>query len=317
MTQLKIVKPQTEAQRTTHTTVDTVEVTPALVKEWRLPPFQREKKVNAKVLALAETIKADGGVIPGVITLGVLDRVQYLIDGQHRREAFLISKCETGYVDVRMRHFESMDAMGEEFVALNSQLVRMTPNDVLRGLEGTNAALTKLRRRCPFVGYDQIRRGERTPLLGMATTLRAWFGSAPEVPKAGGGSAFECARTLTVDDVDVLADFLSIAMEAWGRDEAYQRLWLSLNMTLSMWSYRRLVIAPYSAQTPKLTKEQFKRCLMSLSAANLYVDWLVGRQLTDRDRAPAYARMKGLFATRLEADLGKRVRLPNPTWSHT
>src|SRR5439155_2436385 len=42
---------------------------------------------NDKVRALAEQVKADGGVMPGIITLGVVDGVTYLIDGQHRRES--------------------------------------------------------------------------------------------------------------------------------------------------------------------------------------------------------------------------------------
>jgi hypothetical protein len=54
---------------------------------------------------------------------------------------------------------------------------------------------------------------------------------------------------------------------------------------------------------------------MSVSAAEIYVSWLVGRQLCPRDLAPAYARLKGLFAARLETETGKKVLLPAPPWS--
>jgi hypothetical protein len=37
---------------------------------WKLPAFQRPLRVNAKVLALVEEIRTEGGVIPGILTLG-------------------------------------------------------------------------------------------------------------------------------------------------------------------------------------------------------------------------------------------------------
>jgi hypothetical protein len=172
MVSLKIVKPTTDSEKVTRTVVDTIEITPAVVNAWIVPPFQRHLKINDKVRALAETIKGDGGVIPGVITLGVFERKQYLLDGQHRREAFLMSECQEGYVDIRQHHFDSMAEMGEEFVALNSQLVVMKPDDILRGLEGSCEALQIVRNACPWVGYDQVRRGARAPLLGMAMVMR-------------------------------------------------------------------------------------------------------------------------------------------------
>ena len=50
-----------------------------------------------------------------------------------------------------------MAEMGDAFVALNSRLVNMRPDDILRGLEGSIPALQEIRASCPFVGYDQIR----------------------------------------------------------------------------------------------------------------------------------------------------------------
>ena len=79
-TTFKIVKPQTEAERTTHTTMDTIEVTPNLVRSWKLPPFQRALRVNEKVQTLAQHIKEQGGVIPGIMTIGVLDKERYLFN---------------------------------------------------------------------------------------------------------------------------------------------------------------------------------------------------------------------------------------------
>lgn len=315
MADLKLVRPSTEAERTTRTTTDTLEITPKIVSSWKLPPFQRELRINDRVRALANDIREDGGVIPGVITLGVLDGQRYLIDGQHRREAFIISECIVGYCDVRILYFDTLAEMGEEFVQINSRLVTMKPDDILKGLEGTNAAIAKVRRRCPFVGYGQIRRGDKSPILSMSAAIRCWFGSAPDVPKAGGLAAMDLVKTFTTDDAEQLTEFLDIALAAWGKDPEYSRLWLGLNMTLSMWLYRRLVIAPYSAKTPRLTKEQFTKVMMGLSADSTYLEWLIGRQLRETDRSPCYNRIKKIFAERYEGMTGKKALLPQPPWA--
>jgi hypothetical protein len=313
---LKIVKPTEKAEKQTHTTVDTIELDHGLIGGWKPPPFQRPLKVNAKVTALVETIKLDGGVIPGVITLGVIGKDTYLLDGQHRIHAFLLSELERGYADIRVCHFDSVGAMGEEFVALNSRLVNFRPDDILKGLEASSSSLQKIRAKCPFVGYDMVRRGDRSPLLSMSAVLRCWYGSGPEAPTGGGTSAMELARTITDEDADAATSFLQLAYHAWGRDSEYVRLWGNLNLILCMWLYRRTVIAQYSPNTVKLSKELFQKCLLSLSANGLYLDWLVGRNLNDRDRSPAYARVKALFAKRVEDETGKKPRLPSPTWAH-
>lgn len=305
----------TVSEKKTRTTVDTILVTPKILATWKSPPFQRPVTENEKVLALAEQMKADGGVWPGVVTLGRLGGETYLVDGQHRGRAFKLSGLEEGYVDVRILHVEDMAEMGEEFVRLNSQLVRMRPDDILRGLEHSVDALSKIRRACPFVGYDMIRRSEKSPVLSMSSVIRGWRSSSTEIPSPGGGvSAAMMARCLMEQDVRDLTDFLKDAMEAWGRDAEYLRLWGSLNMTMCMWIYRRMVLTQYSPATPRLSREQFKKCLMSLSADQKYLDWLVGRLLTERDRSPCYSRIRLMFLTRLQTDTGKRLKFPQPAW---
>src|SRR5258708_38238368 len=98
-----------KAERATRTRVDTIVVTPSGVRAWHDPPFQRPLRINEKVRALAEAIKTNGGVLPGVVTIGTLLNRIYLLDGQHRREAFLISGLEEGFVDVRYQEFDSID----------------------------------------------------------------------------------------------------------------------------------------------------------------------------------------------------------------
>lgn len=311
----KIVKPSTDAEKSTQTTLETIEVTPDLVRSWKLPPFQRPLRINDKVMLLSEQIRRDDGVLPGVFTIGIIGKDRYLVDGQHRREAFLLSECLVGYCDVRICHFSDLAAMGEEYVNLNSRIVNMRPDDILRGLEGTYEPLAKLRKRCPYVGYDQIRRNEKGPVLSMSALLRCWVGSATEAPRGGGTSAMQLAKTLSMDDADQCIGFLECAFNAWGRDLAYARLWTNLNLVLCMWLYRRIVLSAYSAKTRRLTREQFTKCLMSVSADSTYLDWLVGRQVGNRDMSPAYKRLKAIVASRVESDTGSKYVTPMPAWA--
>lgn len=317
---LMIVKPRSHSEKRTKTVVDTVMVTPDILNKWLSPPFQRPIKENERVREVAEELKLDGGVFPGIITLGILSGETYLLDGQHRRLAFQLSGLKEGYTDVRMHYCENMAEMGEEFVRLNSQLVRMRPDDILRGLEGSNPALSYLRAQCPFIGYDMVRHGPNAPMVSMSALLRCWKGSDGEVPSTTGGTAFSAARlgpSLSMEDSHKLADFMKLVFEAFGKDPEYNRLWGSLNIILCMWMYRNTVLSQFSKKTPKLSRDAFKKCLMSLSATGTYLDWLLGRQLGERDRSPAYSRLKSIFSKRLLEDTGKTVYLPQPAWAYT
>ncbi len=318
MASLKLVTPP-KPQKVTRTSLDTILITPEVAKSWRNPVFQRPLKINEKVKALAVTI-GETEVLPGILTLGVVERksgekIVYLLDGQHRREAFLLAEIEEAYVDVRYHYFDNEGDMGEEFVNVNSSLVRLRPDDILRGLEASNAGLSLLRKQCPFVGYDMVRRSEKSPVLSMSAALRCWYGAVPEVPTSSGHSAMSLAKILTEEEAEQCSVFYGLCVNAWGRDQEYARLWGTLNLALCAWLYRRTVLTQYSAKTPKLTREIYKKCLMSLSTSEPYLDWLVGRQLSERDRSPCYKRIKELFARRLETETGKKPLLPSPAWS--
>ena len=325
----KITKPQTPNEKKTRTVVDTILVTPTLLDQWKSPPFQRPVRENEKVRALAEELKTESGVWPGIITLGVLEGITYVIDGQHRKAAFLLSGLTEGYTDVRIHHFTSMAEMGEEFVRLNSQLVRLRPDDILRGLESSLPGMKRLRETCPFIGYDNIRRpdSKACAIIGMSRVLRVWRGSAGESPNSncGGMSGMALAASMQEKDFEELSAFMQLTEAAWGRDVQYARLYSSLNLMLIMWLYRRLVFDTPDGNAPRthrgitrthtITKELFKKCLMSISAAGDYLDWLVGRNSSERDRSPAYARLKAIFVGRLVQEIGHKVNLPQPPWA--
>jgi len=311
---LKIVKPSSEAQKERRTTLDTIFVTPNQVRSWRLPSFQRPLKVNERVVMISKEIAASG-LIPGTLTLGVLNKTDiYLIDGQHRREAFLLADINEGIADVRYCHFDTEAEMGEEFVKLNSHIVTMRPDDMLRGFEKSNVGLQRIRRQCPFVGYDNIRRNEKSPVLSMSAMLRCWFGSAPEVPAAGGLTATRTLERITEEELEPMIAFLQCAFAAWGKAPEHARLWGNLNLTVCMWLYRRLVITAYSANVKKITRELFGKCLMSLAADASYSDYLLGRALREKDRSPTYSKVKAIFARRIEIETGEKPRLPSPDW---
>lgn len=240
MSVIKIIKPSTEAEKATETTLDCWEIDCELLRGLKLPPFQRGLRVNTKVTDLAavmaKEITAKGStVIDGVFCIGLFNGERWLVDGQHRRQAFFMADeivkerdrraAATGYVDVRIVHFKTMREMAQEFVKLNSRLVNMKPDDILRGLEEDYEALAKIRRSCPFVGYDNIRRGEKSPMISMAQVVRCWNASSSEVPRPGGLSAADALDALSTESADQLISFLRCTFTAWGRDTGCYRLW--------------------------------------------------------------------------------------------
>ncbi len=303
------------------TKMDTLVLDLKTINSWHIPPFQRPVRINDKVRTLAERIKRDGGVVPGTLTLGVIEHGPeagtYVTDGQHRIESFRLSETREGYADVRIVVHDSMADMGAEFVELNSQLVKMRPDDMLRGLENSVEALRFIRDKCSFVGYDNIRRGDHSPVLSMSAVMRAWNGSIAETPITGATSAAQIVRDLSADSVRQLVEFLAVAYSAWGRGCDVSRLWSNLSLILCMWLWRRLVLDTERRQKryAVLRPEQFKRCLMSLAASSEYNDWLVGRNVSERDRSPCYERMRKIFMHRLSEDGVKNAKFPSVAWA--
>lgn len=326
MTQALAIKGAEAAPKSARSSMETLILTQEQVGQWELPPFQRPLRVNEKVLQLVEDLKTSGGILPGILTLGVVGERKekiWIVDGQHRIQAFIMSELPECIADVRICHFDTMAEMANEFVLLNSRLVNMRPDDILRGLEGSIKALRFIREACEFVGYGMIRRGSSTSaLVSMSAVIRAWTGSFAETPAASsaGKSAAAIAEELDQNGVQNLVAFLQIARSAWGSDPEYYRLWSALNITMCMWIYRRLVMHKDRYGNVRyivLNQEQFRKCLMAVSANKDYLDWLVGRNMNDRDRSPCYARLKAIFMGRLreEAKGDRKPSMPQPAWS--
>jgi hypothetical protein len=315
---IKVVKPSSTSEKLTRTTVDTIEFTHKLVASWRLPSFQRELKINAKVIACAKEITEAGGVLPGILTIGMFEGDAYIVDGQHRLSAWSQTGLQLGYADVRTCWFNDMSKMADEYVRLNSSLVKLRPDDVLRGHEASTPALSAIRHKCKFIGYDMIRRGDKSPVLSMSVFVRIWAASRQETPTAP--TSENAIKLFDDEETRHAITFALICYEAWSRDREYSRLWGALNLSLCAWLYRRLVLGQdrtSETRAHKFSADEFRKCLMSLSAESAYLDYLVGRNTTDRDRAPAYARVRQLFQKRIFTDTGRKIRMPEPPWSHT
>lgn len=314
-----------EAPKAEQSKMETMLLTPHVLNSWTPPPFQRPVRMTSKVKEVSLKIAANGGCIFGVITLGHLpnDSATYLLDGQQWRQAALLTELGEFIADLRVMRFSTMAEMAEEFVRLNSQIVKLMPDDILRGLEGSIPALRKIKNDCPFVGYGHVRRRTESPILSMSAVVRCWTGSAGDTPGHTGnvGSVANMASAMQMDDAEQLVRFLLTARAAWGDDVEYARLWGNLNLTICMWLWRRLVVDRERSGNRRyvlLSIDQFKKCLMTLSANSEYLDWLVGRLMGDRDRSPCYARIKAMFVRRLIQDSnGKKVQLPQPVWSST
>lgn len=302
--------------------METLIITQSMVANWKVPPFQRPVRINAKVQSVIQQIKSSE-TVEGVLTLGKVrsDPALYIVDGQHRLEAFKLSEIDEAIADVRVCMFASMADMADEFVQLNTALVKMRPDDILRGLEDSTPALRTIRKSCEFVGYDHIRRGTSSPIVSMSALIRCWNAASYETPASSnsGLSASALAQNLDQQSVQNLIAFLSTAHAAWGRDPEYFRLWGNLNLTLCMWLWNRLVTDRERSGNKRyvvLDIPKFKRCLMSVSADGEHLSWLQGRNLGDRDRSPCYSRLKSIFARRLSEDAGgNKPSLPSPAWA--
>jgi hypothetical protein len=285
---------------------------------WTLPPFQREEVQNRKVVEFAERLMENGGMIGGVIHLGVLrheESVVYLVDGQQRRGGCNLSGLPEFIADVSRKIYDSMAEMAEDFKNINSRLVGLRPDDLLRAYEMSHDELRRLREDCPFVGYSSVRRDQRSwrPVVSMSATLRCWFGSAKPTPNPT-NAAVSLLDQLTVAQREPLTVFLRTAHSAWGSEPENYRLWNMLNLTICMYLYRALVMEP-SNRRLAVPPEMFRKCLMSVSANADYCDWLHGRNVGERDRVPCYKRLKTIFSTRLTSEYGgKLYKMPKPEW---
>lgn len=296
---------------------------PDIVNEWVIPEgVQRNLHVNKHVCNLRDELLSNGGVLTSIISLGRVagDPRTFVVDGMHRLEAFKMAGIPELYVEVKTTDFDSMADLAKEFVKAQTPLVRMTPDDSLRAMANFTPALAAVKEKCSFVGYDNVRRKGGGTMLSMSAVIRTWTGSRGETPSltSNGKSAQDMAHDLDEKEVENLCRFLNLAFAVWNVNPEYFGLWANLNMCMTMWLYRTLVIEKPSTAKRYLhvSEDHFQKCLMSVSANQLYIDWLKGRQMSERDRSPCYRHLRGIFSARLRDEIGpgKHIKLPQPSW---
>jgi hypothetical protein len=167
-----------------------------------------------------------------------------------------------------------------------------------------------------------VRRNTSTsPVVSMSAALRCWFGSNNETPTSASLNAIEIAEQLDEREIQNLSAFMTAAYAAWRNDPEYYRLWSNLNLTLCMWLFRQLVLRQdKKGKVMTLNLSQFGKCLMSASASPQYIDWLMGRNINERDRSPCYTRLKTIFTKRLIEEnyaCAKKPMFPSPEWYRT
>jgi hypothetical protein len=265
--------PETKEYKEIKSTMETVLVDRNKISKWKHPPFQRPLRLNHRVLEIRDLIKQNGGIIPGVITIGVLNNTDYyLMDGQHRIDAFIKSELPESIVDIRFCRFDTMAEMGDEFVRINSAIVSMRPDDILRALEESSPALSEIRRKCPFIGYDMIRRNAKSPVVSMANALRAWLGSAADIPTRPNVTTREILERMDSVETERMCHYFGVVWDAWRNDPEYQRMWSAINVTVSAWMWRHCVISQSSPRVTRLTPQQFGQGMLALTADATYLE---------------------------------------------
>ena len=318
-------------ERQTQTHVDMIVVTPETWDQWANPNgtkvgpnsedgFQRAISRNQNVREVAEVIKRDR-VIPGQVVIGVyLDKL-WLIDGQHRREAFfeaVKSGIPSAYMDIKYEWFDSWADMASRYVELQRKICGHKADDMLKGLEFSTPSLQLLRQKCPFVGYTRLRgSAEHKARLSVSGVLKAWFGSRSEAPNSAGPGTYDASKVFSIEDANQLSAFLRLAESAWTFHPNYWPLWGQLNMTVCMWLYRRCVLS-VTEGFPSMTAEQFSSCLASLPTAKIgqsfmYVQFLNRKGFADR--GPVYSEIVKSFTSALRTEHKARVKFPEPPWT--
>lgn len=325
------------ADRNDVANMDTMIVTPEKLTDWLLPGLQRPLVRNKKSEEIAAAMQREAAkskdasaTISGVITLGMLEKKTYLVDGQHRLYGAFLLACrellahdgvlvKQAYVDVRVRHFKTMSEMSDEFIELNSQINPTKPDDILRALASASPHMQAIQQACPYIGYDLTGDKKKTTMLSMSSAIRTWFGSGGLVPAAGPRADELVRKYLDEAQTEKMIGFFTAATEAGWDHDAFRRLWSALNLGINMWLYRRTVLAETinyrsGGHAPMvLTRDQYIACMRSLMEAK-YLDDLVGRSLRFQDRVPCYTRIKEHFTPVLK-DFGiDAPRFPQAQW---
>ncbi|CAB4131721.1 hypothetical protein UFOVP276_99 [uncultured Caudovirales phage] len=275
------------------------------------PDFQRDMKpVNKKLLQVDKYIAANHAV-PGTIILGIVGDKIVIVDGRHRLSRFMLSSESKARIATRTEYADTMADLAVVYEIENSQLFSFISDDRLRSIATHSRPFAKLLRTFKDIGCND--KGK----LSATTLLKAWHLSNRGTPGPSPVLAEDVVHLLETSSeyAELLSRFLTMCFAAWGRDKEHGSMWSSVNLALCAWLWRNTVVTPSSAKIPRITDRQFMNGLMSLATDNRYSDFIKGRRLSKRDRAPVYTRIKSIVAARLADDMSKPISLPSPDWT--
>lgn len=299
-------------------------VTQAQAAGWVSPPFQRRLILNRKVKAIATTMRATEE-IPGVIVLGVLGGVVYLVDGQHRRQAFKDSGASQGVATVVTFEYADMAEMSSHYRELNSKISFGSPDDTLKAMAFSNDSIKEIKARCPFIGYGTRNRvgANAENFVSMAAFTNAWNTAGFDALKSSFGSAISFMGSVSTGEAVDIAEAANAMHRAWGVGKEMSSLWKKLNVVCCLWFWRRSVLGwsgsskangSWKRSNQRVPAKDFERGFMSLSANGTYLDWLVGRSNMGKDSQECARRVKLIILDRIESDTGTRPPLPTSSW---
>ncbi len=137
-----------------------------------------------------------------------------------------------------------------------------------------------------------------------------------------GGPAWTSTTGSPADNnkADKLIVFMQTARGAGGADPENYRLWGNLNLTITMWMWRRRMLSRERGvkRAVVLTPESFRKCLMSVSADASYLDWLERTSVLGVHASPPITTARQHFASM--PDLFKRrsaVGSISPMWRNS
>jgi len=283
-------------------------VTVAEMTQWASPPFQRpvvEGRANLREVA---RIIRDTGEVPGVVTLGELDGVLYLIDGQHRRRATEMSERTEVMVYLVILKCLTMEEMSRRFLALNSSIVPIKVDDRLRSAEITNPNLRMIRDLCGFVGY----RKSAHHVVTMSVVLRSFLASCRDTP--GPLTGVLSSDRITLAEAEELAAALAVLYKSWGNTAGQESLWGGLNLSVCLWLYRRVVFEAATTRNTTVTPDEFSVAMVGLTD-RVYLEWLRGKSTGPMFFPGTYDRIKSCLVAWLRSEGRTRIRLPSPSFA--
>lgn len=299
-------------------------LTQEVFESWDSPPFQRPVSVGKNVAKASLTMQ-DTGCIMTAIYLGVWEGKTYIVDGQHRRVAFIGSGLDRVVAPVITKYYKDdtpgLLEMCEDFLLIQAHIKNPTANDKLRALEPMSSGLQKIRKECPFVGYGGFRCNKNSPIVSMAQVIRSMVTSGQEELGSPAKSAVVHAREMTLHEANSLTIFLKLAFEAWGRDKEHKPLWTPMNMSLCLWFFRRMLKAPSPNKDSKgdVTQQQFSNIFFELLSNRRYRSLLQansGGRLGDPEvRNPVLKELMRAIKRSLKRDKVRDYYMPDPSWA--